>query len=287
MAKIKVKPSGYKPGVKSIFVDVEHISTGDIVLIRKKLKNLIKSEDQVSDAFAKAFEFALSKAPKANPSDIWQHIIYRSVLDLGFSDQQWKRISGFAFERAFASIYNPRVGKYGLRIRPLPRNDAHTILGKLGFKGEIKKDKIDCVVEQQNHSGWAVISGLHVKASLAERIQDDVPASLALMQKKLLSIVITLDSKSFPPPHGDGVNYGELGGRTWSRDQTKYRIKRQYIEEDGQFDALFSYNLRTPPSEMKTLSGKRIEALGFHDQQPDKFIQFLVGHLEHTGKIKL
>lgn len=287
MAKIEVKPTGFKPGTDSVIVDIENVTDAQVKKITKNLKDLIKSEKQVSDAFSKAFCFAVNLCPKANPSDIWQHLIYRSVLDLGMSDQQWKRISGFALERAFSEIYNPVLKKRGLRIRPLPKNEAHSILQKLGFKGEIKKDKIDCIIESLINNEWKMIAGLHVKASLAERIQDDVPASLALMSKNLLSIVLTLDSKSYPPPHGDGVNYGELGGRSWASTASKARIKRQYIEEDGQFDALFSFNLRTPPSSKKTPSGKKIYTLSFGEKQPDKFVEFLLEHLKKTASIKV
>jgi hypothetical protein len=286
MATVEIKPSGFKPGVKSVFIEIENITDSDIKNIRKKLKQLIKSEVQISNAFSQAFVFAVTQNPEANPSDVWQHVIYRGVLDLGLSDQQWKRISGFALERAFADIYNPRFKKLDLRIRPLPRKEAHDLLSKLGFRGEIKKDKIDCVIEQFINSDWAMVAGVHIKASLAERIQDDVPASLALMKKKLLSIVVTLDSKSYPPPHGNGVNYGELGGRSWADDKDKSRIKRQYIEEDGQFDALFSFNLRTPPSPEKTPSSKKIYTLGMGDQQPDSFVRFITSHLKRAIVIK-
>jgi hypothetical protein len=110
-------------------------------------------------------------------------------------------------------------------------------------------------------------------ASIAERIQDDVPASVACMAAGVLSIALTLDSKSFPPPHGDGVNHGELGGR--SMKTVKQRPKRSYVEDDGQFDALFSFNLRTPSSLATTPSGKRIVALSFAGPQPDALVTFV------------
>lgn len=275
MARIEVKPAGFKKGVGSVWVELENIQDDDIVDIREYFSKQIESQDSVSDAFALAFVFAVQRCPRANPSDVWQHVIYRAALERGFSDQQWKRISGFALERALRAIYDERLAKHGLRIRPLGRRDAQEILWNLGFRGEIKHDKIDAIIERKASSSWSLFAGLHVKASLAERIQDDVPASVALMSKGILSILLTMDSKSFPPPHGDGVNYGELGGRNWE-NQEKARIKRQYIEEDGQFDALFSFNLRTPPSVAKTNSGKRIYTLGLFDSQPDQFVEFLV-----------
>lgn len=114
----------------------------------------------------------------------------------------------------------------------------------------------------------------HVKSSIAERIQDDVPASHAFMAAGLTSVALTMDAKSFPPPHGDCVNHGELGGRSVGMD--KERLKRAYVEIDGQFDALFSFNSRTPPSPAETPSGKRIHVLSFSEAQPDELVRFLV-----------
>lgn len=93
------------------------------------------------------------------------------------------------------------------------------------------------------------------------------------MAAGLVSIALTMDAKSFPPPHGDCVNYGELGGR--SRGVEKERLKRNYVEVNGQFDGLFSFNLRTPESPARTPSGKRIHTLSLGEDQPDKLVRFL------------
>lgn len=86
----------------------------------------------------------------------------------------------------------------------------------------------------------------------AERVSDDVPCSEAMMRQGFVSFLYTFDSKSFPPPAGDLVNRGEMGSNEQPSD------KRKYIEEHGSFDACFSYNLRTIPSNKSTPSGKRI-----------------------------
>ncbi len=108
----------------------------------------------------------------------------------------------------------------------------------------------------------------------AERIQDDVPASIAFMQRGLLSVALTMDAKSYPPPHGNCINYGELGGRSLSIE--KERQKRAYVEVTGQFDGLFSFNLRTPKSPETTPSGKRIYEMSLYEEQPDQLTRFLV-----------
>lgn len=159
--------------------------------------------------------------------------------------------------------------------------DGKCILGATGHKG-FQASKFDMFLEglvdtaadlAGRTNEWVVFGSAHVKSSIAERIQDDVPASLAFMDRGLTSIAITMDAKSYPPPHGQGLNFGELGGRSVGID--KDRIKRRYVENDGQFDAMFSYNLRTPESDVETPSGKRIMTLGLHEREPDKLVAFL------------
>ena len=71
-------------------------------------------------------------------------------------------------------------------------------------------------------------------------------------------------------------------------DKDKERLKREYIETTGQFDALFSFNLRTPPSPEKTLSGKRIYTMSLHDKQPDAMVKTIVNHWNsHKAGIKV
>ncbi len=160
-------------------------------------------------------------------------------------------------------------------MRILSAVEANTLLLELGIT-EAKASKVDLFLEGLREDTWRVFGAAHVKSSIAERIQDDVPASLAFMDRGLLSIALTMDAKSFPPPHGNCVNYGELGGRSLGVE--KERLKRNYIEVAGQFDGLFSFNLRTPPSPPLTSSGKRIYAMSLHEGQPDQLVRFLMEH---------
>ncbi|MFI5141950.1 MAG: BsaWI family type II restriction enzyme, partial [Bacteroidia bacterium] len=106
-----------------------------------------------------------------------------------------------------------------------------------------------------------MFGGIHCKASLAERVSDDVPCSLEMMKKGYASILFTFDAKSYPPPN-DMVNRGELGTIENPSD------KRRYIEDHGSFDACFSYNLRTVPSRKKTKSGRKIYVSNFSIEDP-------------------
>ena len=273
MATIECKSA--QPGIPSVWVEVEGITNDEVAMIHNALNRLLDSEVQVSTAVAKALVVASEISPGANPSDLWQHVIYRHVLNMGWNDNRWKRVSGFALERALVAIYEPRLALYGLRMQDLPARKANRFLATLG--ADIKATKVDLFLEAATADGWRIFGAAHVKASIAERIQDDVPASQAFMAEGLMSIALTMDAKSYPPPHGDCINYGELGGR--SRGVEKDRLKRNYVEVNGQFDGLFSFNLRTPESPAQTPSGKRIHTLSLSDDQPDKLVRFLADGL--------
>jgi hypothetical protein len=271
LAKIEVVSA--RAGIASAWVHIAGITDAEVTASAQLLVNLIAAE-KISDAVTKAFLAIVQMCPAANPSDLWQHVIYRQFRALGKSDQQWKRVSGYALERVFAQAYNPLLAQVNDRMRIVPRNETTTILRGLKILGAVKPSKIDLFLEGNDGKAWRVFGAVHAKSSLAERIQDDVPASLAFMGAGLVSIVLTMDSKSFPPPHGDGVNHGELGGRLPGK--AKDRPKRDYIEVDGQFSALFSFNLRTPESPMQTPSGRRIFTLPLAGvSQPDAFVSFV------------
>ncbi|MCA0250496.1 MAG: BsaWI family type II restriction enzyme [Proteobacteria bacterium] len=275
MARLECKSS--QRGIASAWVEVDHVTDKQVASARARLDELLAKGGQVSDAVATAYVELTTDAPKANPSDLWQHVIYRHLLEIGWSDQRWKRVSGFALERVFVSLYQPRLLPNRIRMHILSKGEANALIEKLGIK-DIQASKVDLFIEGQRGDEWLVFGAAHVKSSIAERIQDDVPASLAFMEKGLLSIAITMDMKSYPPPHGNCVNYGELGGRSMEADKDKIRVKRNYIEKTGQFDAMFSFNLRTPASPETTESGKRIFTMSVHDQQPDALVRLLSNH---------
>ena len=287
MATIECKSA--QSGIESIYVKVPGISDEQVSHAQNNLDALLITESKVSNAVARSYVSIVKSCPDANPSDLWQHIIYRHLLNSGWSDNRWKRVSGYALEQAFMFIYNPLLTPHGLRMRSFTAKEANNFLEPLGIS--TPAPKVDLFLEGHvannipTLGGWKIFGGVHVKASIAERIQDDVPASLSLMQAGLLSIVLTMDAKSYPPPHGDCINYGELGGRSVGID--KIRIKRDYIERQGQFDGLFSFNTRTPPSPRNTLSGKRIYTVSPNEPQPDPLVSFLINqwrtHISNTG----
>ncbi len=281
MAKVECRSA--QRGVASTWVELENITDAQADAARDELDERLDGDDQISTTVALVFVELTRHCPKANPSDLWQHIIYRHLLDSGWSDQRWKRVSGFALERALVATFQPRLIPHGVRMRILSSAEANDLLGKLGIK-DIKSTKVDLFLEGRVKDSWVVFGAAHAKSSIAERIQDDVPASRSFMELGLTSIALTMDAKSYPPPHGNCINYGELGGRSAGVD--KERLKRRYVEVDGQFDALFSFNLRTPPSPKETESGKRIFTMLMHEDQPDQLVSFVTAKWNAYAKSK-
>ena len=258
-------------GQSSVEVEVEQVTGDEYKAVQSRIASNyghLKNWEAIADAY----QYAVTLCPKANPSDVWQHIVYRTYLQLGGSDQSWKRASGQAFENAFVNIYNPLLAQHGIRLAVLSRSSIVQALREMGILGKVGSSKLDIAAEGFCREGkWVLFGAVHAKVSIAERISDDVPASQAMMGAGYFSCVATLDSKSFPPPHGDGINRGEL-----RRDRNGRSDKRDYFERDGLFHACYSYNTRTPPSDPSTPSGSRIKVLTFTDQQPDDFVQDLV-----------
>lgn len=163
------------------------------------------------------------------------------------------RAGGEAMELFIERHYQPLLTPHNIIIRALLSGGAKAAaLAEMGLAGVVGDSKLDVALYHQQAGKLTIFGGVHSKASLAERVSDDVPCSEAMMRKGYASFLYTFDSKSFPPPHGDLVNRGELGTHTQPSD------KRRYIEEHGSFDACYSYNLRTHPSHGEPRSGKRI-----------------------------
>lgn len=260
-------------------VDIDDMTDGEYIQIVDFFVPLINnSKVKGRDAIGQTFLFATQLCPRANPSDVWHHVIHRTYCreKIGTNpEQSWVRTSGEGFELALIERYNPYLAKRHIRLRSLISGvEKKAALARMGMTGRIGSSKVDVLIEQQGNGlepdedGWGIVGGLHAKVSLAERISDDIPASRIMMAEGLLSVLVTLDVKSFPPPHGDLVNRGEFGTPRTPSD------KRAYIERHGDFSTAFSYNLRTHPSDKRTPSGRSIKVLPFQGGH-DEFVDFV------------
>lgn len=253
-------------------IDLPGVTERAFAGVGRALERLLADQEiKNRDAITEAFLSILRECPEANPSDLWHHVVYRLYCEIlprhrhQDPKQSWVRASGEALEQIVEAIYAPVLRSHGIDIKALiSRDQKRTVLGAMGLGAEVGDSKLDVGLYVNAKGKEKIIGGVHVKASLAERVSDDVPASRAMMRKGLLSPLWTLDVKSFPPPHGDLVNRGELGSPEAPSE------KRKYIEEHGDFDNCYSANTRSLPSAARTRSGKRIYTLELA-RQPDRF----------------
>lgn len=273
--------------INGIDVEILNFSESNYNTVESALKSslsLPKAKNR--DVIYQAFKLAVSLAPQANASDLWHHVVYRIYMEQlkatkPYKDpgQSWKRASGDAFELFLADYYNTMFKNNGLRLIPLTRDESKKAFNLMGISGKVGDSKLDiAIIKDYNGKSLKInngtlIGGIHVKASLAERVSDDVPASTEMMKHGYLSYLFTLDVKSFPLSETVTetrayINKGELGTPDAPTD------KRKYIEEHGSFNACFSLNKRTVPSPAETYSRKMIYTVQ-PNGKPDKFFEII------------
>lgn len=272
--------------IDGVAVAINGIQQDDRDAIHARIADLLaQPESRVKnrDAIAGAFRFGIDLCPEINASDLWHHIIYRELLRTiadvrGAKDpkQSWVRSSGDAFEICIQDYYNPRLAPDGVWLTALfSTADKKKALEDMELHERVGGSKLDLSIRTLDR----IIGGIHAKASLADQVTDDVPASEAMMRAGYLSALVTLDVKSFPLAKNVGAqrayqNRGELG------TPSSPSVKRRYIEEYGHFDLCLSYNARTVPSLPMTMttSGKRIDT-AFFGGAPDPLEQAIRARL--------
>ena len=244
-------------------------------LLDNKLGNpSIKNREAISAGFL----YALKKCPTSNASDLWHHVVYRLYCAIlprhrpQDPKQSWVRAGGDALEMTLEQWYSPILAPHGIRVKMLiGAADRKMALAEMGIQATVGAAKLDMTLHlEDDNRNRVIFGGVHVKASLAERVSDDIPASRAMMAAGYYSPLWTLDVKSFPPPTGDLINRGEFGSLAVPSE------KRRYIEEHGEFDACYTANSRSIPSLAATPSGKRIFTIRL-SEQPDQFAQDVIG----------
>jgi len=261
-------------------VDLPALSEEDYEAARATLTtDLARPEGEVKnrEAICSAFITLVRRAPEENPSDLWHHVVYRLYCDIlpktrhQNPSQSWVRASGDALELFLEQWYGPILKPHEISIAALiGRAKKRETLAAFGISDAVGDSKLDVSLAKFVAGKDLVpFGGVHVKASLAERVSDDIPCSRALQKKGFFSPLWTLDVKSFPPPHGNLVNRGELGSPESPSE------KRKYVEVHGDFDNCYTANTRSAPSGSKTKSGKRIIVLNLANQ-PDQFAQDVI-----------
>jgi transcriptional regulator with XRE-family HTH domain len=245
------------------FVDIADMNTKEYIKLDAELHTLFEraSTDKKfknRDAISEALYRSITLFPKTNPSDLYHHIVYRTYLrDYKASNtkQSWARAGGEAVELLLKKIYARRLWDEGILIQLAFDKDVskNQFLKDMGLADVVSgESKLDIGLYGIVDDELIIFGGIHSKASLAERVTDDIPCSVAMMKSNYYSYLFTFDAKSFPPPNGKLINAGELGSVHSPSD------KRKYIEKYGQFSSCFSFNFKTSESPIKTVSGNKI-----------------------------
>ena len=87
MATIECRSS--QPGIPSKWIELADITDEEVGEARGGLDQHLAGDEQISTAVAQAFIDVSTMCPSANPSDLWQHVIYRHLLESGWSDQHY------------------------------------------------------------------------------------------------------------------------------------------------------------------------------------------------------
>ena len=118
-----------------------------------------------------------------------------------------------------------------------PQKEKRKLLQSMNLNYAVEAEKADVLLLDISKNRRECFGVVHVKASIAERRQNDQNFSLALLSKNYFSPFMTMDCKSMPS--ANPVNKGEFG-ITIDDDQDNRIDKRKEFEEEGYFSSCFS-----------------------------------------------
>ena len=117
-------------GTQQVTVNVKRINPAQYQQVSDFLGVALKQQKtQAYIGVSKAMQLAIKLCPKANPADLWVHLIYHQFRNRYKKiDQSWKRVSGQALEHVIMAIYNPRLNLNGIYIRFSCESDAKILV---------------------------------------------------------------------------------------------------------------------------------------------------------------
>ena len=176
-------------GIK-VQIDLPGVSKNAYKLTRTILEDcLTQPKTKNREAIRDAYLHVLKRCKNANPSDLWHHVVYRLYCRIFNKHrpqdpkQSWVRASGEALELVLERLYTPVFAPHNIRISTLiSRKRKRAALEELGLSATVGSDKLDIALHWKPPDGlWRIFGGVHVKASLAERVSEDIPCSRAMM----------------------------------------------------------------------------------------------------------
>ena len=235
---------------------------------------------------ATGFRGLVEALPTVNPAEIWGLIVQRlytipyswypaNLSQGGDLSQSWKRSAGWALEEVVVRRYSAALLLHGITISK-ETSDIQEFSRHL----EINESKPDVVLYSEMEQDEIIvknwIGALAVKASVAERRDDDVPWAAEVMNAGLIVPYVTMDVKSYPgrAPSVDGeykANWNGVG-------EDGRNAKRSDVEDNGVFSGVFSFNRNTIPTHSRYVQpGNRIFSINWSNQN-DELLQFIIAN---------
>ena len=252
--------------------------------LRLAIDNFIATlnSNKKAEGITLGFMGLLRDLPTVNPAVVWGLIIQRlytipyswnpdNLSPGGDLAQSWKRSAGWALEQVVVRRYSNALHLHGITI-----SSDNKDIKEFSRAFHINESKPDVVLFSENKGVKNWIGALAIKASVAERRDDDVPWAGEVMDAGMIVPYVTMDVKSYPgrAPSVDG-EYKE----NWDGVGTdKRNAKRSDVEDQGVFSGVFSFNTNTKPTHPKyNTPGNRIFSIDWSNSN-DELLQFILSN---------
>lgn len=258
----------YNSYLAEVFIPSASKATFDVVV--EKFRDDL-STGRKAEAVVDAYMHLVKLWPQANPSDIWWFIMSRLYSDPYFHPateahrdfgQSWKRTAGWALEKIVVDHYREFLAKHKIEIGIFGRAEKEELLKGMRLNYHVEANKADVLLLNVAGSKRACFGVAHVKASIAERRQNDQNFSAALLSKNFFSPFVTMDCKSSPSTRP--LNKGEFGITINKEGTDSRRDKRKEFEDEGYYSGCYSFNANTIPTPDGQMATSRIFVTDFH-----------------------
>src|SRR5690606_4997 len=100
------------------------------------------------------------------------------------ADRSWVRAGGQALELFLEEHYSALLADQDIEVVWLRNSTlASAALESMDVHDDVGGSKLDLALYKNIAGERVIFGGIHVKSSLAERVTDDVPCSLKMMEK--------------------------------------------------------------------------------------------------------
>lgn len=257
----------YNSYLADVFIPSASKSTFDLVV--EKFRDDLGTGRKV-EAVVYAYMRLVKHWPRANPSDIWWFIMSRLYSDPYFHPateahrdfgQSWKRTAGWALEKIVVDHYRDFLAKHKIEIGIYSRSEKEKLLKEMKLNYHVEANKADVLLLNVAGFKRSCFGVAHVKASIAERRQNDQNFSEALLSKNFFSPFVTMDCKSSPSTRP--INKGEFGITINANGTDSRSDKRKEFEDEGYYSGCYSFNGNTIPTPDGQMATSRIFVTNF------------------------